>query len=142
MPIEAGEVQLGQRTCTITFTGDVTQQSDIDLSAALGSRHIVVNCAGVVAQDDPADVEDATWERMLLINHGYHSRVPCRLAPTPSGGWECRRQCGLGGGFQLHARQRQQGRSGGLYPQHRAPTRPRPHPRELTVSRLDTHLNS
>jgi hypothetical protein len=51
--IEAGEVQLGQRTCTITFTGDVTQQSDIDLSAALGSRHIVVNCAGVGPRTTP-----------------------------------------------------------------------------------------
>ncbi len=65
------------------LVGDVTLQRDVDaaIDAArrAGGPHIVVNAAGVVAADDPDDVEDATWERMLAVNLTGTMRV-CRAA--------------------------------------------------------------
>jgi NAD(P)-dependent dehydrogenase (short-subunit alcohol dehydrogenase family) len=48
-------------------------------AGALGALRCVVNAAGVVAADDPADVEDATWERMIAVNLTGTMRV-CRAA--------------------------------------------------------------
>lgn len=74
---------LAKRTGATTVTADVTQQSDIDdamaLVAGLGHLHAVVNAAGVVAEDDPENVSDAVWERMLAINLTGTMRV-CRAA--------------------------------------------------------------
>ena len=74
---------LARRTGAIAFTGDVTQQADIDRAMvvlqALGGLHAVVNGAGVVAADDPQEVRDATWERMLAVNLTGTMRV-CRAA--------------------------------------------------------------
>lgn len=72
---------LSQRTGAVSVPGDVTEQPDIDramvLAQALGGLRRVVNCAGVVAQDDPETVVDATWERMIAINLTGTMRV-CR----------------------------------------------------------------
>ncbi len=67
----------------IVVTGDVTRQADVDAAfaavRAAGGLRIVVNAAGVVAADDPDNVEDATWERMLAVNLTGTMRV-CRAA--------------------------------------------------------------
>ncbi len=74
---------LARRTGATAFAGDVTQQRDIDGAmqalARMGGLHVVVNGAGVVAADDPLDVTDATWERMLAVNLTGTMRV-CRAA--------------------------------------------------------------
>jgi NAD(P)-dependent dehydrogenase (short-subunit alcohol dehydrogenase family) len=74
---------LGRRTGAIGFVGDVTQQQDIDRAmtvlARMGGLDIVVNGAGVVAADDPQDVADETWERMIAVNLTGTMRV-CRAA--------------------------------------------------------------
>lgn len=67
--------------------GDVTRQGDVDAAIAAvkaaagpsGALKVVVNAAGVVAADDPENVEDATWERMLAVNLTGTMRV-CRAA--------------------------------------------------------------
>jgi NAD(P)-dependent dehydrogenase (short-subunit alcohol dehydrogenase family) len=79
----AGLAALAARTGAQTLRGDVTAQADVDAAiaaaAALGPLRCVVNAAGAVAADDPAGVEDATWERMLAINLTGTMRV-CRAA--------------------------------------------------------------
>lgn len=74
---------LSERTGAAAFVGDVTQQADIDGAMAvlhgLGGLDVVVNGAGVVAADDPQDISDAVWERMLSINLTGTMRV-CRGA--------------------------------------------------------------
>ncbi|MCD6674500.1 MAG: SDR family oxidoreductase [Burkholderiaceae bacterium] len=71
------------RAGVTALVGDVTLQRDVDaaIDAArrAGGPHIVVNAAGVVAADDPENVEDATWERMLAVNLTGTMRV-CRAA--------------------------------------------------------------
>ena len=71
------------REGVMVLSGDVTRQADIDaaIDAArrLGGPQIVVNAAGVVAADNPDEVEDATWERMLAVNLTGTMRV-CRAA--------------------------------------------------------------
>jgi len=63
--------------------GDVTQQADVDAAiaaaAAAGTLKIIVNAAGIVSADDPEEVVDATWERMLAVNLTGTMRV-CRGA--------------------------------------------------------------
>ncbi len=65
------------------LVGDVTLQGDVDeaIDAARrsGGPQIVVNAAGIVAADDPENVEDSTWERMLAVNLTGTMRV-CRAA--------------------------------------------------------------
>ncbi len=72
---------LAARTGAVPCTGDVTVQADIDRAvtqlATLGALRVVVNAAGVVAADDPVDVLDATWERMIAVNLTGTMRV-CR----------------------------------------------------------------
>jgi NAD(P)-dependent dehydrogenase (short-subunit alcohol dehydrogenase family) len=74
---------LARRTGSTAFVGDVTRQQDIDRAmtraVAMGGLHVVVNGAGVVAADDPEDVTDATWDRMIAINLTGTMRV-CRAA--------------------------------------------------------------
>ncbi|MEO6273239.1 MAG: SDR family oxidoreductase [Rhodoferax sp.] len=70
--------------CRVTpIVADVTAQADIDraiaLIAASGRLDVVVNAAGVVAEDNPEDVTDAVWERMLAINLTGTMRI-CRAA--------------------------------------------------------------
>ncbi|ODU06599.1 MAG: hypothetical protein ABS84_17840 [Rubrivivax sp. SCN 71-131] len=63
--------------------GDVTQQADVDAAIAAAGRagalKIVVNAAGIVVEDDPERVDDATWERVLAVNLTGTMRV-CRAA--------------------------------------------------------------
>ncbi|MGH6625847.1 MAG: SDR family NAD(P)-dependent oxidoreductase [Burkholderiaceae bacterium] len=74
---------LCEHTGSVAVVGDVTQQQDIEeamaMARAQGGLQVVVNAAGVVAADDPEDVEDATWERMIAINLTGTMRV-CRAA--------------------------------------------------------------
>lgn len=74
---------LAARCGAIPLVGDVTAQADIDQAmariAASGPLQVVVNAAGVVAEDNPEDVSDAVWERMLAINLTGTMRV-CRAA--------------------------------------------------------------
>lgn len=70
--------------CELTpIAADVTSQTAIDqamaLLAASGRLDVVVNAAGVVAEDNPEDVSDAVWERMLAINLTGTMRI-CRAA--------------------------------------------------------------
>ncbi|MFT3818996.1 MAG: SDR family oxidoreductase [Rubrivivax sp.] len=71
------------RDGVVALQGDVTRQADVDRLIAkaseLGGLRAVVNAAGVVAADDPEDVEDATWDRMLAVNLTGTMRV-CRGA--------------------------------------------------------------
>jgi NAD(P)-dependent dehydrogenase (short-subunit alcohol dehydrogenase family) len=75
--------RLAARTGARAFTGDVTSQEDVDRAmawvASQGTLHSVINAAGIVTADEPADVEDATWERMLAVNLTGTMRV-CRAA--------------------------------------------------------------
>lgn len=74
---------LAARTGALAFAGDVTRQQDIDRAmtqaTAMGGLHVVVNGAGVVAADNPEDVTDAVWDRMIAINLTGTMRV-CRAA--------------------------------------------------------------
>ncbi|MDB6001618.1 MAG: short-chain dehydrogenase, partial [Rhizobacter sp.] len=74
---------LAARTDAIAVSGDVTSQHDVDramaLLASMGGPHVVINAAGIVAADDPEQVEDAVWERMLAVNLTGTMRV-CRAA--------------------------------------------------------------
>lgn len=74
---------LARRTGATAFAGDVTVQADVDRAMdalrAMGGLHAVVNGAGVVAADDPQDLADATWERMIAVNLTGTMRV-CRAA--------------------------------------------------------------
>ena len=71
------------RDGVVALQGDVTQQADVDRLLArageMGGLRVLVNAAGVVAADDPEDVADATWERMLAVNLTGTMRV-CRAA--------------------------------------------------------------
>ena len=71
------------RDGVVALQGDVTQQADVDRLLAradeMGGLRVLVNAAGVVAADDPEDVADATWERMLAVNLTGTMRV-CRGA--------------------------------------------------------------
>jgi NAD(P)-dependent dehydrogenase (short-subunit alcohol dehydrogenase family) len=74
---------LAAKTGATARAADVTNQHDvvraIAAAAASGGLHVVVNGAGVVAEDNPEDVSDATWERMLAVNLTGTMRV-CRAA--------------------------------------------------------------
>jgi NAD(P)-dependent dehydrogenase (short-subunit alcohol dehydrogenase family) len=74
---------LAKRCPITTIVADVTVQTDIDRAmaqlAASGRLDAVVNAAGVVAEDNPEDVSDAVWARMLDINLTGTMRV-CRAA--------------------------------------------------------------
>lgn len=74
---------LARRTGATAFIGDVTQQQDVDSAmrviSDLGRLYAVVNGAGVVATDDPQDVIDATWDRLIAVNLTGTMRV-CRAA--------------------------------------------------------------
>jgi NAD(P)-dependent dehydrogenase (short-subunit alcohol dehydrogenase family) len=78
-----GLASLCSRTGAVAVTGDVTVQQDVDraMAAAIarGGLHVLVNAAGIVAADEPADVQDATWERMLAVNLTGTMRM-CRAA--------------------------------------------------------------
>lgn len=78
-----GLAELAARTGATAFIGDVTNQQDVnramEAAAAMGGLHVVVNGAGVVADDNPEDVSDATWDRMIAINLTGTMRV-CRAA--------------------------------------------------------------
>jgi NAD(P)-dependent dehydrogenase (short-subunit alcohol dehydrogenase family) len=81
LAFDRGEV--AARDGVVALQGDVTQQADVERLVArareLGDLSAVVNAAGVVAADDPEDVQDATWERMLAVNLTGTMRV-CRAA--------------------------------------------------------------
>ncbi|MGV3571028.1 MAG: SDR family NAD(P)-dependent oxidoreductase [Ramlibacter sp.] len=72
-----------ERTGALGLQGDVTAQQDVDRAMAAaqarGGLHGLVNAAGVVAADEPADVEDATWDRMIAVNLTGTMRM-CRAA--------------------------------------------------------------
>ncbi|MCA0242494.1 MAG: SDR family oxidoreductase [Proteobacteria bacterium] len=74
---------IAARDGVVALQGDVTQQADVDRLMAtareLCGLRAVVNAAGVVAADDPEDVTDATWDRMLAVNLSGTMRV-CRGA--------------------------------------------------------------
>ncbi len=75
--------EVAARDGVVALQGDVTQQADVERLVArareLGGLSAVVNAAGVVAADDPEDVLDATWARMLAVNLTGTMRV-CRAA--------------------------------------------------------------
>jgi NAD(P)-dependent dehydrogenase (short-subunit alcohol dehydrogenase family) len=50
--------------------GDVTRAADIDKAIAHcgGALDIVVNAAGFIALDAPADIADETWQRIFAVN--------------------------------------------------------------------------
>lgn len=70
-------------TGAFAVKGDVTVQQDVDQAMAFaqthGGLHCLVNAAGVVAADEPADVEDVTWNRMIAVNLTGTMRM-CRAA--------------------------------------------------------------
>lgn len=71
------------RTGAQPLAGDVTVQQDVNdamaAAQARGGLQCLVNAAGIVAADEAAEVEDATWERMLAVNLTGTMRV-CRAA--------------------------------------------------------------
>lgn len=74
---------LAQRSGCASCVGDVTVQADVERAVAAaapdGRLHTVICAAGVVAADDPHEVLDATWERMLAVNLTGTMRL-CRAA--------------------------------------------------------------
>lgn len=54
----------------VAIEGDVTNEGDIRraLTACGGGLDIVVNAAGFIALDAPADISDATWRRVFAVN--------------------------------------------------------------------------
>lgn len=80
---EAALNALAARSGAIALPGDVTRQADVDravaAAVALGPLTVVVNAAGVVAEDNPEDTTDAVWDRMIAVNLTGTMRV-CRAA--------------------------------------------------------------
>ncbi len=80
---ESALTALATRTGAQVVPGDVTLQADVDRAiaagVALGPLTVVVNAAGVVAEDNPEDTTDAVWDRMIAVNLTGTMRV-CRAA--------------------------------------------------------------
>ena len=65
------QLQTAARGCgSVAVEGDVTRQADIEraIAACSGKLDIVVNAAGLVALDSPAQVDDDTWRRLFAVN--------------------------------------------------------------------------
>jgi NAD(P)-dependent dehydrogenase (short-subunit alcohol dehydrogenase family) len=65
----------------LAVEGDVTDSADVAcaIAACQGQLDIVVNAAGYIALDSPANVEDKTWRRVFAINV-EGPMVVCRAA--------------------------------------------------------------
>lgn len=82
-PEEAGE-QAHPESAVLREQADVCSDEAVrrvvaHARARFGGLDIVVNCAGVIRNDDVADIEDGQWQRMLDVNLGGTMRV-CRAA--------------------------------------------------------------
>jgi NAD(P)-dependent dehydrogenase (short-subunit alcohol dehydrogenase family) len=74
----ARETGIEARVCDVT---DQRAVAETVRSAAqlTGGLHVVVNAAGIMHADNAADIEDASWERLLAVNLSGTMRV-CRAA--------------------------------------------------------------
>jgi NAD(P)-dependent dehydrogenase (short-subunit alcohol dehydrogenase family) len=74
---------LGEQLAATVVTGDVTIVTDVDAlihaAETLGGVDIAVNAAGIVAEDNVATIETATWDRAIAVNLTGTMHV-CRAA--------------------------------------------------------------
>ena len=64
-------LQAVARTCGGTaIEGDVTRGADVlqAVGACAGKLDIVINAAGIIALDTPAQIDDASWRRIFAVN--------------------------------------------------------------------------
>jgi NAD(P)-dependent dehydrogenase (short-subunit alcohol dehydrogenase family) len=65
------ELHAAAKACGgVAVEGDVTSGADIAwaIAACEGKLDIVVNAAGLIALDTPAEIEDETWRRLFAVN--------------------------------------------------------------------------
>lgn len=69
-------------TCSgVAVHGDVTSAADITraIDSCDGRLDILVNAAGIIVLDEPATIEDASWERLFAVNL-TGTMMTCRAA--------------------------------------------------------------
>jgi NAD(P)-dependent dehydrogenase (short-subunit alcohol dehydrogenase family) len=69
--LEGADLSAVARQCGgVAVEGDVTRGGDIERAVAACGRRldIVVNAAGLIAIDSPAQVDDETWRRVFAVN--------------------------------------------------------------------------
>lgn len=74
----ANEIGIEARICDVT-NQDAVAQTVRAASQLTGALNIVVNAAGIMHEDNAADIEDGQWERLLAVNLTGTMRV-CRSA--------------------------------------------------------------
>jgi NAD(P)-dependent dehydrogenase (short-subunit alcohol dehydrogenase family) len=70
--------QVASETGATAVHGSVTEDGDLERAVAFAQRlDGLVHAAGIIAEDEPATVADAVWERMIAVNLGGTMRT-CR----------------------------------------------------------------